>query len=99
MDGKVLRGSHDGFVEAMVPNLALLRRRIRDPRLTTEGLKLAKRSRTDAALCYLEDRVDRKVLAQLREKLESIDMGTLNRAIEDLAKVIEPLAKLSSLFG
>ena len=32
-------------------------------------------------------------------KLESIDMGTLNRAIEDLAKVIEPLAKLSSIFG
>lgn len=33
------------------------------------------------------------------EKLESIDMDKLNRAIEDLAKVIEPLAKLSSLFG
>ncbi len=36
-DGKVLRGSHDGFVEAVVPNMALLRRRIRDPHLTMEG--------------------------------------------------------------
>ena len=35
-DGKVLRGSHDGFVEAVVPNMALLRRRIRDPHLTME---------------------------------------------------------------
>ena len=33
-DGKALRGSHDGFVEAVVPNMALLRRRIRDPHLT-----------------------------------------------------------------
>lgn len=29
-DGKVLRGSHDGFIEAVVPNMAMLRRRIRD---------------------------------------------------------------------
>ena len=39
-DGKVLRGSHDGFVEAVVPNMALLRRRIRDTHLTMEGHKL-----------------------------------------------------------
>ena len=31
LDGKVLRGAHDGFIEAVVPNMALLRRRIRDP--------------------------------------------------------------------
>ena len=36
-DGKVLRGSHDGFIEAVVPNMAMLRRRIRDPHLTMEG--------------------------------------------------------------
>ena len=30
-DGKVLRGSHDGFIEALVPNMALLRRRIGIP--------------------------------------------------------------------
>ena len=55
-DGKVLRGSHDGFVEAVVPNMALLRRRIRDPELTMEGHKVGTRSRTDVVLCYLRDR-------------------------------------------
>ena len=40
-----------------------------------------------------------KSLEGAMEKLESIDMEKLNRAIEDLAKVIEPLANLSSLFG
>ena len=44
-DGKVLRGTHDGFVEAVVPNMALLRRRIRDPHLTMEGHKVGSRTR------------------------------------------------------
>ena len=54
-DGKVLRGSHDGFVEAVVPNMALLRRRIRDPHLTMEGMKVGARSHNDVVLCYLDD--------------------------------------------
>lgn len=33
------------------------------------------------------------------EKLESLDFDTLNKAIGDLAKIVEPLAKVSSIFG
>ena len=65
-DGKVLRGSHDGFIEAVVPNMALLRRRIRDPHLTMESHKVGTRSRTDAVLCYLEDKVDQALLQEVR---------------------------------
>ena len=90
IDGKVLRGSHDGFVEALVPNLALLRRRIRDPHLTMEGRKVGDRSRTDVALCYLDDRVDRKLLAELREKLQNIDARSLSMAQESVAEAIRP---------
>lgn len=42
---KVLRGSHDGFVESIMKNAALLRRRIRDPALTLERLQVGGRSR------------------------------------------------------
>ena len=49
-DGKVLRGSHDGFIEAVVPNMALLRRRIRDPKLTMESVQVGTRSHTDTVL-------------------------------------------------
>jgi stage V sporulation protein AF len=90
LDGKVLRGSHDGFVEAVVPNMALLRRRIRDPQLTMEGHKVGKRSRTDAVLCYLEDQVDRKLLAEIREKLDGIDVNSLSMAQESVAETIRP---------
>lgn len=89
-DGKVLRGSHDGFVEAMVPNLALLRRRIRDPHFTTEAMQLGSRSRTDAALCYLNDRADPSLLAELRQKLQSIDVRSLSMGQESIAEAIRP---------
>ena len=89
-DGKVLRGSHDGFVEAVVPNMALLRRRIRDPHLTMEGVKVGKRSHTDAVLCYLDDKADPKLLEDLRNKLSRIDVNSLSMAQESVAEAIRP---------
>jgi len=57
-DGKVLRGSHDGFTETLVQNTALLRRRIRDPNLTLENHKVGGRSRTDVVLAYMNNQVN-----------------------------------------
>ncbi len=92
-DGKVLRGSHDGFVEAVVPNMALLRRRIRDPHLTMEGLKVGRRSRTDAVLCYLDDKADPGLLAEIRTKLNAIDANSLVMSQESVAEAIRPKRK------
>jgi len=89
-DGKVLRGSHDGFVEAAVLNMALLRRRIRDPHLTLEGHRLGSRSKTDAVLCYLDDRVNPQLLEEVRQKLERVDINSLSMAQESLAEAIRP---------
>ena len=61
---KVLRGSHDGFVENIMENAALLRRRIRDTELTLERLQISEESKTDIALCYLENKVDRLLLQE-----------------------------------
>ena len=87
-DGKVLRGSHDGFIEAVVPNMALLRRRIRDPHLTMEAHKVGTRSHIDTVLCYLDDRVDQKMLSQIREKLLSIQVRSLTMAQESVMEAI-----------
>lgn len=89
-DGKVLRGSHDGFVEAVVPNMALLRRRIRDPHLTMEGHKVGSRTHNDAVLCYLDDKVDQDLLRKLRAKLLGLDVRSLSMAQESLAEAIRP---------
>ena len=89
-DGKVLRGPHDGFIEAVVPNMALLRRRIRDPRLTMEGHKVGTRTHNDVVLCYLEDKVDQKLLSELRRKLAAIEARSLTMGQESVAEAIRP---------
>lgn len=65
-DERVLRGSHDGFVETLIFNTALLRRRIRDTRFTIEVVSVGKRSKTDVALAYLDGKADKKFVEKLR---------------------------------
>ena len=59
---KSLRGSRDGFVETIVYNTAMMRRRIRHPALIMEMMEVGDSSRTDVALCYMGDRVDKALL-------------------------------------
>ena len=94
---KVLRGSHDGFGESVMKNAALLRRRIRDSQLTLESLQVGTRSRTDVVLCYMENRVDRKLLDQLRKKLEAMDVGSTAMSQESVAEAIAPPRVVESL--
>lgn len=88
---KVFRGSHDGFVETMVLNCALIRRRIRSPLLRMESYSIGVSSKTDIVLCYMDDRVNREVLDKLRAKLDNpgcIDSLTMNQ--ESLAELLMP---------
>ena len=91
--GKVLRGSHDGFVESIMENAALLRRRIRDPALTLERVRVSRRSQCDVALCYLEGRADRKLLSQLREKLRSAPIRSVAMSQETIAEACKVILK------
>ena len=84
--GKVLRGAHDGFIETLVQNAALLRRRIRTPQLTLEGHKISEKSRADVVLCYLKDKVDRALLARVRAKLAAIDADSISMSQESIAE-------------
>ena len=85
---RVLRGSHDGFTEVLIFNTALIRRRIRDPDLVMEYHRAGTSSRTDLALCYLDSRVNKKMLEQLRKKIQSIDVRTLAMNQESLAECL-----------
>lgn len=86
--GKVLLGSHDGFVETLVFNAALLRRRICDPKLTLEAHKVSERSETNVVLCYLEDKVDRRLLSEVRDKLKRIDVSSVAMSQESIAEAM-----------
>lgn len=69
---KSVRGAHDGFVENIILNVGLIRRRIRDPRLAIimnrEGIK----TRTDVAYMYIEGLVDPDILADFEKRIEKL---------------------------
>ena len=83
---RVMRGSRDGFVETLIFNTAMLRRRIRDTAFTVEYMNAGKRSRTDMAICYLEDLADKKYVAQLKERLSSIDTDSVILGHQSIAE-------------
>ena len=85
---RVLRGSHDGFVETLVFNTALIRRRIRSPQLTMDIQQVGTVSKTDVVICYMADRVDAKLLQQVRKKIRSISVPSLTMAQESLAECL-----------
>lgn len=87
-DDRVLRGSRDGFVETLVFNTALIRRRIRDPRLTMEILQIGKVSKTDVVVCYLDGRADPKIVEQVKRELEKININSLNMGQESLSECL-----------
>lgn len=85
---KSLRGSRDGFVETIVFNTALIRRRIRDPHLVMEITEAGQASRTDIAVCYMKDRVDKDLLANIKQKIEQLHVDDLRMNQQSLAEAI-----------
>ncbi len=69
---KVMQGSHDGFVETLVVNTALIRRRIRDERLTMKHRNIGGSSGTDIVVCYMEGIADNGLVDKIMKKLNSI---------------------------
>ena len=85
---KVLRGSKDGFVETLIFNTALIRRRIRSTDLRMEILSAGKASKTDIALCYMDSRVDKNFLKKIRDRIKDIKVDALTLNQESLAECL-----------
>ena len=83
---KSLRGSRDGFVETIVFNTALMRRRIRDPHLIMEMQEIGLSSKTDVVLCYMNDRVDQDLLKNVKNRMEQIQIKDLRMNQQSLAE-------------
>ncbi|WP_461811841.1 spore germination protein [Faecalimonas sp.] len=83
---KSLRGSRDGFVETIVFNTALMRRRIRDPHLIMQMMDIGDSSRTDVVVAYMEDRVDKELLKNLTNRLDKMKVDDLRMNQQSLAE-------------
>ncbi|MBO8141564.1 MAG: spore germination protein [Firmicutes bacterium] len=99
---KVTRGSREGLVETVVFNTALIRRRLRDPRLRFEMFSVGRITRSDVVLGYLEGVANPELVAEIRRKLDSTDIGALTMGSQSLLELLVgqrlnplPLARLT----
>ncbi len=85
----VIRGPREGFIEELVTNLVLVRRRIKGPQLKMENMVIGEQSATSVVLAYIKGIVDEKVVEELRRRLQRIeidavlDSGYLESYIEE----------------
>ncbi|MBA9027260.1 MULTISPECIES: spore germination protein [Bacillaceae] len=77
---KVVRGSRDGYVENIIINTALTRRRIRDERLRFEIMRVGERSKTDIAIGYIKGLADPDLIDIIRKELSNIKVDGLTMA-------------------
>lgn len=83
---RVMRGSRDGFVESLKQNIALIRRRIRDPNLTVTKKVIGEQTHTDLAVLYIEGVADPKYVDKINRLLDNIKTSSLTLGHESLAE-------------
>lgn len=83
---RVMRGARDGFVETLIFNTALIRRRIRDVHLTMQYLSVGRASGSDIAVAYMSDRADPKLVRYITDKISSLRTDAITMGHESLAE-------------
>lgn len=81
---KVVRGSRDGFVETLMVNISLVRRRLRDPQLRYEIVRVGDRTQTDVCIAYIDDIVDKELLKSVKDKIAMVKIDGLPLADKQL---------------
>jgi stage V sporulation protein AF len=85
---RVVRGSKDGYVETLVFNTALTRRKVRDRSLRMEFMQVGRRSKTDVVICYIEDIADVELVENIKKSLEKIDTDGIPMAEKTVEEYI-----------
>lgn len=96
----VLRGPREGFTENISTNIVLIREKIKNPNLKIEQFILGRETKTDVAIMYLSNIVNIKILNELKERINQIDVdalfitNTIKEYIED-----DPITKFPTIFS
>lgn len=85
-----LRGSRDGFVETLMFNTALLRRRIRTEKLRMEYMQAGQNSKTDIAIAYIDGVADKKTLSMLKERISKIRIKSASMTSQAICESLIP---------
>ena len=85
---RVMRGARDGFVETLIFNTALIRRRIRDSSLTMHYISVGEKSKTDIVLCYMKGKADGEYVEHLTNRLKNLKVKSLAMGAQSLAEAL-----------
>lgn len=83
-----LRGSKDGFVESMMTNIALVRRRIRSSNLIFTNFSVGEMTKTDVAMAYMKDKADMKMVKGLKKSLNNLKIEGLTVTEQTLIEAL-----------
>ncbi len=81
---RVTRGSRDGFVETALFNVNMIRRRLRDPGLRFEAVRVGQRSKTDVFVGYVNDIANKELVDKVKHRIEKVDTVSLTMGAKTL---------------
>lgn len=85
---RITRGARDGFVETMLFNANLIRRRIRSPHLTFSVHNVGTESKTDVVIAYLNNCVNQELLNRLTETIDKLQVTSLTMGAKSLEELL-----------
>lgn len=95
----VIKGPREGFTESISTNIILIRKKIKSPNLKVEQFIIGRETRTDISIAYLSNIANIKMVNELKERLNRIDIdavlgaNTIKEYIED-----EPMVRIPTIF-
>lgn len=71
---QTIRGPQEGFVEDLGINITQIRRRIKDPNLSVEMLKVGKRTHTDIGIVYINGLANQNIIMEIKTRINRISI-------------------------
>lgn len=72
-----MRGPREGFVEDLLTNTTLIRKRIKNPNLKIEMMQIGRQTKTDVCICYIKGIANEEIVNEVRERLKKIDTDAI----------------------
>lgn len=79
---KVVRGSNEGLCDSIKQNAALIRKRIRSPKVKVREMQAGKKSKTNVYIMYMEGLVKPELIEEIERRLNRFEIdGVLDSGI------------------
>ncbi|WP_199426235.1 spore germination protein [Thermaerobacillus caldiproteolyticus] len=91
-----IRGPREGFTESLRTNTAMIRRRIKNPNLWLETMKIGEVTQTDVGIMYIKGIANDEIVEEVKKRLRSIhidsvfESGYIEQLIEDQTFTLFP---------